>query len=239
MAKDWGWKRDPTVKGDLSGHVPEGHTRRCQGRVSRSTPPRQCEKWARRGSDYCRTHGKRRQFYRKTVTGFYSKFAGPTLRQRLLELEKLETDQRFDVSEEVDLARVIAERAVRLFEKICLEPTNGNGRVAPPEMKIAATVAARDAMTHVTQVVERAVKLRHMNGAYVSVESIDFVVAQVCGTIAKIVEPKDAELAAELAKAVREIRLPRRSETRAAAQASAQEVREALLAMDDTEGRDA
>ncbi len=120
------WPYDPEVRsrGPGQGQPPPLHIRRCQGILRDRT---QCPFWASRNSDigdgtgYCKSHGGRRpkSYGKRSMAGMYSKRASARLKELLASASDDAID-RLSLAEEVDVARVMCERAIRLFDGACV-----------------------------------------------------------------------------------------------------------------------
>jgi hypothetical protein len=84
----------------------------------------------------------------------YSKHAGAKLKEML---EALESEQNtHDLSDELDVARALCERSVRLFEAAYIE----GGDAASPELKAMAGSNLRNALKHVTDTVHKSAQVQ-------------------------------------------------------------------------------
>lgn len=138
----------------------------------------------------------------------YSRIAGPILREKLEALAALPPDERHCLGEEVDLARVMAEKALRLWEAA---HTNGNEEKASPETKALANKALRDALSFVSDLVVKASKVRSTNESTVDVEQLDYIVKQVTHVIEEEIADHDRGMADRVVERLRNIRMPDRS----------------------------
>lgn len=92
--------------------------RRCRGRNRYGV---HCKNWALKGSVYCKFHGGRLNTgKRKVMGGIYSKVASESLKERLTRLADL-GEERKSLAEEVDLARVMCERSVSVYDKVVVQ----------------------------------------------------------------------------------------------------------------------
>lgn len=146
---------------------PEGHPRRCQGINRRRRD--QCRKWALHGRNFCKTHRGTIKPY-KDMGGFFSKHAGDALKRRLAAVAQSE-QERLSLSEEVDVARLVALDSMQLWEA-AQQSDN-------PATRGQACELVRQSIDHITETVKRAATVRQLVGANVAVEDVGYVVAQV------------------------------------------------------------
>lgn len=89
---------------------------------------------------------------------WYGRKAGSKIAELLKEMGG-EKEKLLNLEEEVQLARVMAQRAVELYESAFLGPSSAD---VPDETKALATANLRVALDHVTMTVEKATKVRVM-----------------------------------------------------------------------------
>lgn len=190
------WDKDPSVKYDGSGGgPPPGHVRRCQSRNRQRT---QCGRWAIVGSQYCQFHGGRRPLtYNKM--GIYSKRASAKLKQKLEELQELTADERIDLSEEIDVARVLAERAINMYDEMVIQE-KGDAR-----SKASAAMVLKDALRHVSELVAQHARVQAIAADKVSVHNLKWIADQVCKIIKE--EIPDIQLQDRLIGRIEEMKL--------------------------------
>lgn len=224
--KDWGWRVIPGLRqvGQYGGLPVEGHPRRCQGAIRGSNPPRQCTQWAMRGRHYCRCHGGKMPRYKRRNSLSYRDSAGEELRKKLDRFANLGPDKRYLLQEEVDLARVMAERYVKLFDKVCIQ---GQGDV-DASMKAKVSAQTMDAIQYVADIVSKAAKVRQVLDFVVDIEHIDFIVEQVSVIIEEFVPEESVRKL--INERLGKIKLPTNKE---AARLRAADVRAALEAMEE------
>lgn len=206
---------DPTVRavresGAASGWVepPDGHPRRCQARSRRMQ--RQCRKWALQGRRFCPTHGTKPLYRNANVRGYYSQNAGPRLRQVLEELRTAPPEERMSLADEIDLARMLTERHVRIFEATCVGEQSDK---ASDELKAAAIAGLRRALSHVSDMVTKAAKVRALHDGTVDAEGVDYIVAQVVKIVEDEIRDKDPSMADRVVARMEQIRLPQNTRT--------------------------
>jgi len=243
LAKDWNWPKDPSVKIDLTrpGAPPDGHVRRCQARNEFLTKQEgkniQCGRWARRERNYCGRHGGSHGRYKMTYGRrlWYSKHAGASLRERLAEMRNAPPEDRISLDAEIDLARVLAEESVKIFDKVCIEGDTGTMKGHERAlMQAKATGACREALAFVASVVDKAAKVRASSDYTVDVEHIDYIIHQVQMIIERFVIPlkNGKDLCDKIAVAMKDIKLPDTQHSPQSAEERAAAVRVALGTMD-------
>lgn len=206
---------DPTVKHHgfhISGALPpEGHARRCQSRSSKTRM--QCRRWAAVGFDRCPFHRFRYRGNKAKEMGFYGRRTGMALAAALEELRK-EGAPEVDIAEELEVARIIADRSISAFESCCLDPEQS--KKASPELKAMATVQARDALTHVASLAEKLVKVRALSQAFVSATDIKMVADGTARIVEEVLRERgvDPSVSVEVAKRIREMPLPSKDQVR-------------------------
>mgnify|MGYP007032476559 CR=1 FL=1 len=222
------WERDPTGTRPRGGPAPDGHTRRCQS-ACRRDPDRQCGQWARKGSLYCKFHGGNQPRHKTfEMSNWYSKRAGPILQDRLKELRESSPDERHSLSDEIDLARLIAERNVVIYERTVMVDKGS------AELKASATESLRSSLDHVTDIVSKAARVHSISSSVVELEHIDYILQQVTRIIEEEVASNDQKMADVVLEKLKGIKLP---EGRAAdAEDNARSLRDAMKDMDLTIG---
>ena len=225
------WERNPAVVRQRVGGPPaEGHARRCQA-ATRVDPDRQCAQWARIGSHYCKFHGGNQPRHkRSTMSSWYAKRAGPILQERLTELRESSPDERHSLADEIDLARLIAERSVCIYDNTVLQDKGS------PELKAAATDSLRSSLDHVTDIVAKAARVHAVSSSVVELEHIDYILAQVARLIEEEVSSVDKKLADVVLEKLKMIKLPVGKSGEADAEDNARLLREAMKDMDDSVG---
>lgn len=157
------WPYDPEVKHNVTkrgGQPPPLHIRRCQGFLRDRT---QCVFWASVNSDigdgtgYCKSHGGRRPrtHGKKTMAGMYSTRASAKLKE-LLKSAGPNEKERLNLAGEVDMARVLAERAIRLFDGACC--SEGSDKIDASH-KQAAVRLVQESLKNVADLVNSYAKL--------------------------------------------------------------------------------
>lgn len=188
----------------MAGAPPNGHERQCRAR-SRVTRER-CRRWALVGSNYCQFHGGRRaqQIVRKRkLPGFYSKYLGPKLSERVKELLDKPHDEQVALYEELAIARANACEALKLaqplFEEKELEETT--------KSLIISTLST--AMNNVKDLCLAASRLEKEQEDKVSIKVINLIVYQIIVAINDVCGTENEDVAKAIANAIDEkVRLP-------------------------------
>lgn len=230
------WPVDPSVRMmKKGGKPPAGHYARCQGTKRHSDPPRQCSNWRETGTDFCKYHAAngRKSLHRKKHTAHdmkrYSKGLSQTLGARLQELADEKPQARHSLEDEIDVARVLAERALKTFDQVCVEQADSTS----PTAKGLATQLARDSMTHVADVVLKAAKVRAVSREVVDLEMLDYLTKEVEKVLMRRLEqgsvPRD--VVDGILEELKAIEMPDRSSSKGG-RAEAQQVLAALSEME-------
>jgi len=199
------WFPGPSVKYDFKkgGAPPPNHSRRCQ---SHNREKVQCGRWALKGREFCKRHGGKTPLFLPGLMGkFYSQHAGPKLRE-LMEKAAAAGDERLLLDEEIDFSRTLALRSIQLFETACLDETES--AKTSVDLKAAAIAGARNAMSHIADLVMKAAKIRALDANSAIAPALDFVVQQVVKAVEDEVAVTDPILAKRLTDRLRDIRLP-------------------------------
>lgn len=159
---------------------------------------------------------------------FYSRRAGPTLKARLEELREANPSERHSLADEVDLARLIAERNVQIYEAAVLENKGSD------ELKAEASACLRAALNHVSDLVSKAAKVHAVSNSVIELEHIDYIIAQMTRAIEEEVAEYDRVLADRLIDRLGKIKLPEGRATEA--EDTAHAVREALKNIEESMG---
>jgi len=187
--------------GPQGGQAIPGHPRQCQGTTRKGI---QCGRWAIVGSQYCQFHGGRQPLIRRRMaTNYYSRRAGKRLAEKFAELEA-NSEERMSLSSEIDTARILAERAVRTYEKVVIDDSLKNSPDAE-RLKANAAIVLRDALNHVASMVQSMAKIEAMCGSKVSIQNIKWV----CERITKCIDSStdDQKLKTEIFKKIEGLRL--------------------------------
>jgi hypothetical protein len=209
---------DPTLLETWRGTIrpPDGHPYRCHGRIRHANPPQRCAKWAVKGYDYCISHypalyrinerkGGLHSRRLKAVRGYYSKGAGIALKERLAELRADEPARRHSLAEEVDLARIGCDKAVRLFEAACM-----GAEKASPDAQAAALSLLRQSLDHVAELVVKASKARRDSLETVDLEQLDYIVDQVVIILEEEVRPLGDDVVDRCTARLKSVKIPER-----------------------------
>lgn len=184
-----GWLDDPPEE------------RRCQ-RVRRDGT--RCKAWTCRGRRWCKTHGGKRRlkaFNRKMARDlFYGSDRECRFNELLARLSDGKADERENLSAEVDVARVIAEKAVSLFRA-------GSAADAKPETLMMAMKLAQDALTHVSDLVVKLTKVKAVSRDTIDVRQAADLIDQVGEVLRRRLADRDPELLRELLEGINTIKL--------------------------------
>lgn len=161
--------------------------------------------------------------------GRYTKGLGETLAGRLAELQSEKPQQRHSLEEEVDVARAIAERALLTFDQVCIREADKASVTA----KSLVVQMAREAMTHVSDVVLKAAKVRSISREVVDVELLGWLTREVEKILSRRFEtgavPRD--VIDGVLEELRSIELPERTSSKAG-RAEASQIVAAMVEMD-------
>lgn len=188
------WPIDWSLLGTYGGNkmmargAPPGHPSRCQAARRRIRPFVQCGRWAwtSRGSIYCGDHGGAKKLVRTDIAekksmAWYSKRAGTEVTKALADMAKGGPDERHSIAEEIDLARLAATDAVKLFGAIVLtpHPKADEGQDYSSELKAKAADMMLQKLERVSELVLKSSKIRVMHEGTVNAEGIAYIAAQV------------------------------------------------------------
>jgi len=199
------YRIDPSLAGTVNAmaSAPDGHPRRCQAK-SRATQ-QQCKNWATKGRHYCRFHGGHLPYHKeKKLAGLYSRRANKRLKELLTDAANAE---RNSLAEEVDVARVLAARAMKSFEKICIEdpPTElAADKAKLGRLRATATASLRTALSQVASLVTAHSKV--ISEQALDAHAAEYVVAQVVKILQERIE--DEELLNALVTDLEELKVP-------------------------------
>lgn len=213
---------DPSVKGVFSKLPPPGHPRRCQG------PNRfreQCEKWARKGSHFCKAHGGYNRHYHRPLN-WYARGTTQQLADRLKELAGQGPDERMSLSQEIDLARELAKKALDLYDL-----AHYGEKEQDENLRIASREHLKTALDGVADLVGRAARAQSLSASVISIQHIEHLAAQ----FTKILETHvlDEQILACCLRDLEQVKLPVAG---ANGGVSPDQLREAVKNMDATIG---
>jgi hypothetical protein len=198
---------DPNLK--TTGRLkspPAGHVRRCQGTTQLGV---QCGHWANIGYRFCQYHSARRgsnQRASKKAMGFYSKNIGEKLRKKLEGMAE-SAENRLKLYEEIDLARVLAQNAVQMYDLV-VEQNSLDGKVPDPAVaaaKAQASQVMRDSLDHVASLVQTMVKIEKAEEGSVHIGNLKFMTDCVQRIIAEELGENQPLLAKKILGRVAEI----------------------------------
>jgi len=156
-----------------------------------------------RGTKFCRFHGGKSSLHRKKrkiAMGFYSKRVSKTLQKLLEEAGEGGPQARMDLAEEVDLSRANAERALKVFDTVCLNPDTKNQDKITDELRIQAQSNLRDALTFVSDMVGKYGKMLMLSNDLLSGAQVKHVVDQVVLAVTEVLGEDHVELPRILAR---------------------------------------
>jgi len=153
---------------------------------------------------------------------FYSKHAGPAI-QKLLEATAADAADRHTLDGEVDMCRALTLKALANFEVVCLQEKNNPS----PKLKMAVLESVRDCISHTAQVVNASANARSKATTVVTPEDVEYLVDQIVLAVTEATKDHP-ELAERIVAEVRKVRLPQRT---GSAEATAEEVVDAVSAM--------
>lgn len=136
---------------------------------------------------------------------YLTKNAGDALKARL---EEVAGDRESGLDGEVDLARVMAVRALQIYDRVCIQDPKEGEKTPSDQLKAMAVEGMRGALEFVTSIVERRAKVSAITGRFIPVEQIGFMVQQVMDAIEKVVAPVDPVLARQVCAEIEQIKLP-------------------------------
>lgn len=210
------------------GKPPDCHPNRCQGKKRKHFPPQQCKKVALRGKYFCQFHAGRtpnspnRSF--DAVMSIYAKNASPRLKELL---EQVKTPERRSLDDEIDLARAMVDRSLKIFEVTCITQADK----ASSELKVAAVSNLRQAIALVTETAYKSSKIRVQEEAVLDAEQLKMFVEMVTNLIEQCVESHRDKVA--LIEGLRGLKMPR-SKDRLTPDEFAEQTRQVLAQMRGT-----
>ena len=155
------------------------------------------------------------------------------LKVKLDHLADLAPHDRHDLGPEVDVARILSEEAVQLFDA-AFNGKTPDGKTVPALMKDAAAENLKKTMVFVADMVNKSAKARALHSAVVDSDYLDFLVDETQRIVSEHVMPMQGgkyaveKIMADLAK----IELPERNNS--SGDALAVNLREALGTMQDS-----
>lgn len=192
------WIREGNAK------PPPQHPNRCQGKKRKHFPAQQCKKVALRGKYFCQFHmGRMANSPTRTfdnVMSIYSKKASPQLKELL---EQVKTAERRSLDDEIDMARAMTDRSVRIFEAACITKADST----PAHIKVMAIQNLREAITLVTETAYKSSKIRIQEEEVMDAEQLKMFVEMVTTLIEQCVTSERDKIA--LINGLRDMRMPR------------------------------
>jgi hypothetical protein len=118
---------------------------------------------------------------------YYSKRLGPKLKQLLAEAEA-EGDARLALEQECDVARVMALRAIEMYDKVVIEDGLKGKNLDEDHvsrLKAQATITLREALNHVASLVLASHKAKALSASTLDAKNVDWVISEVGLVIAR------------------------------------------------------
>lgn len=181
------------------------HPRRCHARSGRTH--RRCGRWALVTSNYCQYHGGRRSHLPtlRKMPGFYSKYMGPKLAQRVREILSRPSSEQVSLYQELALARTNVAETLKLYE-VLLDPEQSAKLTV--DTRVAIMSAMREAMDQVREMVTACAKIEKDAQDKVSMPVVNLVVQQIIIAVNEVCGTENLAIAEALAKKIEDIRLP-------------------------------
>lgn len=187
------WPIDPDVKGRSGGggSPPKHHLRRCQGSKRNGD---QCPFWAARrsvlpdGSGYCKRHGGHHPLTHQKASdvGLYSYRASAKLKDLLARAKDGGSKERLDLAEELDLARILCERNIRLFDAACLDPETSKN--VKPHLKVQAMKGLEASIKLVADLTASYAKLLVVSDEVFNAAQMDYIIKGLTDVLAAHLE---------------------------------------------------
>lgn len=178
---------DPTVKhvGQITARCPDGHVGRCQsyryGKKNMGAAG-QCGKWALKGKHYCKFHGGNKKTGKSSKVmpeNVYLRAARPSLRKLIEAYSAIVPEDQIQLTSEIALSRVIAEKAMGIFEAIHFESDPEVKEKISGSMQINSAKALQEALTHVSVLCEKQAKVLAVASNVMSMEQMAYVLDKI------------------------------------------------------------
>jgi len=171
---------------------------------------KRCQKWALKGKLNCQFHGGRQQLVtnarRLKLPGFYSRYLGPKLSERVAELMSRSHDDQVSLYEELAVARATACEALALAQP--LFDSEASVKLSA-ETKALMVQTLSQAMSSVKELVLAASRVEKDADDKVSLKVVNLIVQQIVVTISEVCGAEQLPLAEAIAKAIDErVRVP-------------------------------
>lgn len=166
----------------------------------------QCGRTHLPGHYYCDFHWKKfcRRGSRREVPLYRSALQGKLV-DVLQQIEE-QTADRVDLTEEINVARAVCERAICLFEKACFpKNTETNGKGASETSKLFAMKITQDALTHVAVLVEKHAKVQALSA--LTPEHLDKYSGDIARILHDALMPENAALYGDIIQRIENIEL--------------------------------
>jgi len=161
---------------------------RCQGK--RRTGPKKgdrCPHWASKGRKFCKVHGGHNGGG-YSARNIFVRGLSKRLKDVLEEYEDA-GDERLSLAVEVDVARVLCERSLALFDA-----THFGDKEYDVELKAASRANLRESLSHVASLVEKYAKIIALEKNSYSPEHVDQIVSQITRILARYLVPTHQEI---------------------------------------------
>lgn len=154
-----------------------------------------------KGVDRCRTHGGRVRLVRMNGRrSIYSQKAKGKFKDLMDRLRDQSPEERADLSDEVDVMRSVAERAVSVFQRACF-PEDGDKEVKDGT-KLMAIKVVQDALSQVGALVEKAARIASLSEDILNPKQVQHIFDQLTCILRSRLE---AEHSAELGEILADI----------------------------------
>ena len=196
---------DPSLDdGTFYVKPPPKHPKRCQAYNNRRE---QCQNWALRNYHYCIFHRgrkSRKQIRLSFMANKYCRRLNTTFKELL---EEWEGDRRniTDISDEVDVARVLCEQTLKLVDSVFFVDKN-EGK-ASAESKLTVLAHAQNALMHVSNLCEKLAKIQTLSDGVLNADQIEHLMV----SIIRILERKvDGPILEDIVKEIRSLKTPKK-----------------------------
>ena len=131
---------------------------------------------------------------------FYQRFVGPTLKAKLEEVAAEGDEQRLSLANEVDTSRVLCGEAMRLYDA-CI-----SAKELKEEQRLKVANVLREALDHVSGLVERMAKVEAMKSDKISVQNVAWFAEKITRIILEEVEPVSADCARRVVRRIADLK---------------------------------
>ena len=141
----------------------------------------------------------------KKLRGFYARGVSVELGKKLEELNE-SGEERADLSQEVDMARLLALDALKVYDTVSLKED------ASPKAKGIASTMLRDAINNVAALVTTMTKVDVINGSAIPMEHVNKIIYEVTRIIEEEVAEVDKDRADRIIERIRGMSVGRQLE---------------------------